>query len=145
MDKHISSRTIFTSSLSLATFAVVCLGIYFLVENWRYSLREKALGCSRPKRLRHKLPYGIDSILSLMKADRENRVPQQILKVNREVGAATFVQNNGGHDLIATSDPKNIQAILALQFKDFCLGSQRRENFYPMLGNGIFTTDGEMW
>lgn len=145
MDRRISSATLFSSSLALAAIGIVCLGIYFLVDNWRYRLREKALGCGRPNRLRNKLPYGIDYLLTLVKADRENRVPQQLLKISREVKSATFVQNFAGHDSIGTSDPKNIQALLALQFKDFGLGPRRRQNFYPMLGNGIFTADGEMW
>jgi hypothetical protein len=36
-----------------------------------------------------------------------------------------------------TSDPKNIQAILALQFKEFGLGDARNGNFEPLLGHGI--------
>lgn len=44
-----------------------------------------------------------------------------------------------------TTDPENIKAILATQFEDFELGPMRRGNFFPMLGNGIFTADGEGW
>lgn len=38
---------------------------------------------------------------------------------------------------IFTYDPKNIQAILATQFEDFEIGSQRIANFMPFLGPGI--------
>lgn len=44
-----------------------------------------------------------------------------------------------------TADPKNIQAVLATQFHDFELGKVRHDNFFPLLGNGIFTTDGKAW
>jgi len=44
-----------------------------------------------------------------------------------------------------TVDPKNIQAVLATQFHDFSLGQTRRGNFFPLLGNGIFTNDGKAW
>jgi len=43
-----------------------------------------------------------------------------------------------------TIDIENIKTILASNFKDFGLG-QREEAFGPMLGQGIFTTDGAKW
>jgi cytochrome P450 len=46
---------------------------------------------------------------------------------------------------IYTCDPKNIQAILATRFQDFELGETRRQSFFPLLGNGIFTADGKEW
>lgn len=49
-----------------------------------------------------------------------------------------------GRELIATVEPKNVQAILALQFKDFDLGS-RNDAMRPLLGQGIFASDGVIW
>ena len=40
---------------------------------------------------------------------------------------------------VLTVDPKNVQAVLGAKFKDFLLGEPRRNAFYPLLGNGIFT------
>ena len=37
------------------------------------------------------------------------------------------------------------QAILATQFRDFELGTRRKNAFVPLLGHGIFTTDGDRW
>jgi hypothetical protein len=45
---------------------------------------------------------------------------------------------------VATTDPENIKAILATNFKDYALGGRLRA-FYPLLGRGIFTTDGAHW
>ena len=39
-----------------------------------------------------------------------------------------------------TIDPKNIQAVLATQFKDFGLGDMRNGNFNPLLGHGIVSS-----
>lgn len=50
---------------------------------------------------------------------------------------ATFYQNLLGSPAVFTVDPKNIQTILATQFKDFGLGAARNNNFYPLLGWGI--------
>jgi cytochrome P450 len=47
--------------------------------------------------------------------------------------------------IVATADPENIQAILATKFHDFELSPSRREDFHDMLGNGIFTAEGEAW
>lgn len=81
-----------------------------------------------------------------MQADRERRVPDMFLEVHKELGRpSTWVQCFLGTDVFVTVDPKNIQAILATQFDDFALGKTRRGNFWPMLGNGIFTADGRAW
>ncbi|EGW34592.1 uncharacterized protein SPAPADRAFT_134963 [Spathaspora passalidarum NRRL Y-27907] len=56
----------------------------------------------------------------------------------------TFQFRIFGKPLISTKDPENIKAILATQFNDFSLG-RRHEIFQPLLGDGIFTLDGEGW
>lgn len=47
--------------------------------------------------------------------------------------------------IVATSEPENVQAVLATKFHDFDLGSARRGNFFDLLGDGIFTAEGEKW
>jgi cytochrome P450 len=44
--------------------------------------------------------------------------------------------------LLSTADPANIQAILSTKFQDFELD---RANFHDLLGQGIFTSDGDKW
>lgn len=44
-----------------------------------------------------------------------------------------------------TSDPRNIQAMLATQFNDYILGPGRIGNMGGMVGSGIFTQDGKPW
>jgi cytochrome P450 len=44
----------------------------------------------------------------------------------------------------ATIEPENVKALLATKFPDFSLGV-RHNAFYPLLGDGIFNTDGELW
>ncbi|KAK4635923.1 Cytochrome P450 monooxygenase alt2 [Fulvia fulva] len=50
-----------------------------------------------------------------------------------------------GSKLLATIEPANIQAMLATQFNDFGIGSRRINMFYPLLGNSIFSSDGQSW
>ncbi|KAK6534864.1 Protein kinase alk2 [Arthrobotrys megalospora] len=50
-----------------------------------------------------------------------------------------------GARTIITREPRNIQALLATQFKDFAIGPRKYKAFSPLLGNGIFTIDGPGW
>ncbi|TGO92552.1 hypothetical protein BPOR_0001g00370 [Botrytis porri] len=61
------------------------------------------------------------------------------------MGVGTYRIFNPFHSLISTSDPENIQAILATNFTDFELGPSRSQNMFELLGHGIFTADGEAW
>lgn len=47
--------------------------------------------------------------------------------------------------LISTSEPENVQAVHATNFQDYDLGPIRKGAFRDILGDGIFTTDGEQW
>jgi hypothetical protein len=49
-----------------------------------------------------------------------------------------------GTTFINTIDPENIKTILATRFADYGLG-QRLQDFGPLLGKGIFTSDGAAW
>ncbi|CAK7893504.1 cytochrome P450 52A13 [[Candida] anglica] len=56
----------------------------------------------------------------------------------------TFSVRLAGVQIMFTREPDNLKAILATQFNDFALGS-RHEHFLPLLGDGIFTLDGQGW
>ncbi|KUL86136.1 hypothetical protein ZTR_07732 [Talaromyces verruculosus] len=70
---------------------------------------------------------------------------EEMAKIFAEQGSRTVGLNLLGSNFYQTFEPKNIQALLATQFSDFALGDVRRQAFYPMLGNGIFTADGKAW
>ncbi|MCJ1260480.1 hypothetical protein MMC22_000341 [Lobaria immixta] len=46
---------------------------------------------------------------------------------------------------ILTIEPENLKTVLATKFKDWNLPDQRKSAFLPLLGHGIFTTDGAAW
>lgn len=48
-------------------------------------------------------------------------------------------------DLMQTVESENVKTMLALNFKDWSLGDRRKDAFTPLLGHGIFTTDGAAW
>lgn len=86
-----------------------------------------------------------------MKADKDQLFPELLIKRERDMSelhgreVSTFKNYIMFQDVYFTSDPKNIQAMLATQFNDFCLGDARIGNMSPSLGSGIFTQDGKPW
>ena len=48
-------------------------------------------------------------------------------------------------DMILTIEVENIKAMLALNFKEWVLPMRRKLSIAPLLGDGIFTTDGPQW
>lgn len=47
--------------------------------------------------------------------------------------------------IYATCEPENLKTMLALNFKEWSLPNRRKDSFLPVLGAGIFTTDGAAW
>jgi cytochrome P450 len=109
------------------------------------SAKERSLGCRPPRRQSSFLPFGIDQLIRKLKADRAKRFPIDCIETCNEMGTFTYTYSNFGAKTFFTADPKNIQAILSTNFRDFDLGHIRRRMFYPLLGNGIFTQDGSAW
>ena len=87
---------------------------------------------------------GIKEVKDSVKAANEHR----LLEYNR----SRFLNNgNNTHskifftDLMQTLEPENLKTMMALDFKKWGLGQRRKDAFVPLLGHGIFTTDGAAW
>lgn len=57
----------------------------------------------------------------------------------------TFHHKTLAMDMIHTIEPDNLRTIMATKFKDFSLPDRRKTAFLPLLGRGIFTSDGSAW
>ncbi|PLB48130.1 putative cytochrome P450 family protein [Aspergillus steynii IBT 23096] len=94
---------------------------------------------------------GISTLREVMRADHAKMVPPtfrgrfETMRKQENRLVTTFEQVQLGRKSIVTFDPKNVQAVLATQFKDFELGEPRRNALHSLLGSGIFTADGEAW
>lgn len=111
----------------------------------RLTLKARELKCEEPPLQKNKWPLGIDQIRRALAADKAQLFPVDTIQRMKDIGAITYKYDVLGTKAIFTADEKNIQAILATQFNEFDLGSVRRGNFWPLLGNGIFTQDGSGW
>lgn len=128
-------------SITLLSFAL--LGAFILYKllsvialRFKHASLAKRLQCkSVPNFHRGPLPLGLSNIQEMLKARTDGVFP--MLQKNRcemlgeREGKPLFTMEMyvlGGR-VLWTCDPKNIQAILATQFKEFELGPVRRGTF----------------
>ncbi|KAK6455353.1 cytochrome P450 52A13 (DH-ALK2) [Scheffersomyces xylosifermentans] len=97
-----------------------------------------------------KAPYmkvgflGISFIIDLLKAKERGELMEHF-RINGFINKPkTQIFRLVGIDMIMTRHPDNLKAILATQFNDYDLGL-RHAHLAPLLGDGIFTLDGEGW
>jgi hypothetical protein len=135
------------SSLLLGLWACVSFVLYKIIAvvlaSRHHAQNARKLGCEPAHSPNGWDLIGIRATWWLLQADKKADLPAHFkfrfedasAKQNRPV--TTFYQNQLGNDTFHTIEPKNIQALLATQFKDFGLGKTRNANFHPLLGNGI--------
>ncbi|KAF2450153.1 cytochrome P450 52A12 [Karstenula rhodostoma CBS 690.94] len=117
----------------------------------RHAAAAKALGCEPAPVEPRADPFALINLVKTMWAHGNNRILEYLQgtfentssHVNRTV--YTYETDFLGDKVLFTCDPKNIQAMLATQFKDFELGQIRTGSFAPLLGHGIFSADGKQW
>ncbi|KAI9881253.1 MAG: hypothetical protein M1830_005539 [Pleopsidium flavum] len=102
-------------------------------------------GCKLPVKYPHVDPIlGIDLFRINVKAIRSHTFLREA-RARFGTYGNTFQSVFMGSRAIVTIEPENIKTILSLKFKDFGLGERRITAFIPLLGHGIFTTDGGAW
>ena len=92
-----------------------------LITNRRYAAEADRLGCKPVPKQTKRWPFGLDRIYEAFKADRAMLFTELVNDRWYEAGARTFEFTIMGTTGFFTADPKNIQAILATQFHDFCM------------------------
>ncbi|KAJ3473031.1 hypothetical protein NLG97_g10559 [Lecanicillium saksenae] len=137
---------------SLLAYWPIAAGIaalYIIQKVWvEYShyRRARALGCKPAYTRRGKLPLSIDQVYRAIQALKQHDFLNVEYRIYEELGGrTTFRQESLGNSFHMTTEPENIKAMLATQFKDFGLGPLRYNVFAPLLGRGIFTSDGKDW
>lgn len=94
--------------------------------------------------------YNTDNIIGLnvFKENLDNFRNRCMLSGNRarflKQNTNTFRSRVMDKAMFATSEPENMKTILSLRFKDYSIGL-RAAAFTPLLGSGIFNSDGEQW
>jgi len=125
-------------------------GIRYILWQLTVGARRRAMakehGCLPPPQYPTKDPIlGLDIFFSTSKAFKEKRALEVIAKRFDDMGVNTMSLVALGRHPIATIEPENLKTIQSLKFKDWSLGKRRRANFTPLIGHGIFTSNGEEW
>lgn len=129
--------------LGFAAAAILLQVIRIAVNSWQHSRNAQKLGCGNVPSYPCKDPLGIDTLKQGLAADKAKLIPELAEKRTKVISeqenryVTTFSIRNLGRTHISTIDPKNVQAILATQFKDFELGVFRRYSLHPLLGTGV--------
>ncbi|KAK6527209.1 Protein kinase alk2 [Arthrobotrys megalospora] len=128
--------------------AVATLVAYIIWTKIDFALRERKFrrlhGTKPPTYLANSLPFGLDYVTGLLNHTKRQTV-LEFMRGNYEEYGHTFAISILGKTTITTREPKNIQALLATQFKDFSVGLAKKGPFEPLLGEGIINIDGQKW
>jgi len=103
-----------------------------------------AHGCQPVAKSWNRDPFlGLDTIPGTIRAFRQHKILERSHKCFGVYGN-TFTVQELYRRAIVTVEPENIKTILSLKFNDYSI-SHRLKPFEPLLGKGIFDTDGEHW
>lgn len=92
----------------------------------------------------HKDPFlGTDFIRDAFTAKARGEFLLRESRLYEKLGP-TYVFRVFGVGMISTAEPANMKAIFATKFDDWSTGERNRV-LEPLLGKGIFTTEGEHW
>ncbi|KLO20137.1 cytochrome P450 monooxygenase pc-1 [Schizopora paradoxa] len=109
---------------------------------WYRTLREARLaGAALPPTIPSKRPGGIDLLKSMAGG---NLLAEFLTKHSKELGH-TYNFRALFENRIFTTEPEHMKQILATEFTNWEKGDIFKSIFQPLLGNGVFNSDGEMW
>ncbi|XP_010278943.1 PREDICTED: cytochrome P450 94A2-like [Nelumbo nucifera] len=113
---------------------------FFLISGF---LGKKSSSSSSATKLPMSYPL-IGSYIALSK--NRNRWPEWIAEILRHSPSGTFVLHRPfGVRQVLTANPSNVQHILKTQFYRYPKGHFFRSTLSDLLGDGIFTADGDSW
>ena len=130
--------------LALSLFIAYHVGAKIL-DRISYSRNRRLRGCQEAPRYPHKDPFfGLDLLIKDTKEHNKCIYLAEIMRQYAVYGKTHEVRFLNAR-MIRTMDPKNIQAVLGLNAKDFGLQPLREGLAMPLFDHGINTTDGEAW
>lgn len=106
-----------------------------------------ARGCAKLPALPRKGFLGLGRLSEVAKANKEGRTPQWFMEKFNELGEGvhTFSASALDFELIVTRDPENVKAMFQTSSRDFEISPHRKDIWSPLLGDGIFTAQGDAW
>ncbi|KAJ4419965.1 hypothetical protein N0V82_004680 [Gnomoniopsis sp. IMI 355080] len=101
-------------------------------------------GCQPISKSYTKEPFlGLDKLPETIRAVQQHKILQLNGELFKVLGN-TFTVTELTRRAIVTVEPENIKTVLSLKFQDYKI-SHRLGAFEPLLGEGIFDSDGDHW
>ena len=139
MSPKLHPKLVFVLTAALVTLAYVGIRRFFIRREFA-----RRHGCQPVARSSNKDPFlGLDTIPTTIRVLRQHKVLEKSCERFRIYGN-TFTVKELLRRAILTVEPENIKTVLSINFKDYGIG-HRLEPFKPLLGAGIFDTDGDHW
>lgn len=88
--------------------------------------------------------FGIDFLIRGLNALRNRNLLDRYHTIYEDYGTTVNMKVLMMPE-IQTIDPDNVQTVLSSGFADFGLGPRRQHFLGPLVGHGIFTTEGPAW
>ncbi|KAH7322504.1 putative cytochrome P450 [Stachybotrys elegans] len=136
-----------STSLRLLTASSLTLTAYLIVNSLlrHFSARRMSSlhGCQPIHAVYPSRWLGVSFIFDNARHFQERNYLQALTRQFQNVGWTHEVRMLGGAS-IWTIEPENLKVMLSIRFKDYSLGN-RTEVMGPLLGRGVFVTDGEEW
>lgn len=139
-----SLRTGCTGTELAVAITAMTLAVFLVTQSLNSGRFARRNGCRPVWRSLTKDPFlGLDALPTTIRLLRQHKILNRSCELHATYGT-TFTVRELTKSAIVTIEPENIKSILTLNFKDYGLG-HRLEAFRPLLGQGIFDTDGEQW
>ncbi len=143
MMKLISPLTFLLGTVALIVYKLVQIRL----AKRRHNVEAARRGCGAVPMLPKKDMLGMGRFFESLKATKEERGPIYVMNTMDAMSKNihTVQVRVLDYDLLVTRDPENVKAVFGTQASDFDIGVHRTQSWKPLLGVGIFTSQGEQW
>ncbi|KAF7318060.1 Peroxidase [Mycena chlorophos] len=128
--------------------AAAIVPVYFAVNNWltvrRHEREAKAMGARLAPSPQGKWPGNVDLLRTMLRNSRDGYPGETIARFMAELGPVINIRILWGNAIV-TTHPEHIKRILSTEFNNYEKGPDFRKTMNPVLGSGVFNSDGKMW
>ncbi|KAI1378305.1 cytochrome P450 [Hypoxylon crocopeplum] len=145
-DSAVQNNSIFTFRAAVVTSLLATFLYVYLRRRSQRKLELALVKQYHCEPVDPKVPYKWPLALDLLKVQFEALFSGHTLEALTDyiTIAGTVRLELWGVTGYITTDPENIETILSTRFEDYGLGNRRTASF-PLLGEGIFSQDGQPW
>lgn len=122
---------------------ILIVAIYVALKRTYHHWLSKKWGCEPIPKLKYGF-LGIPFLKLQVDINRLGRILEDQANIFNSINKHTFSVRILHKRLITTYNAENMKALVASQFNDFGIGP-RKQALYPLIGHGVFSSDGQRW